>query len=235
LFPSNRPSIRDVSTVLLVLGIVGLVALHPAVVAAGTTSANPVGTRSTNATEVAPGNSITVSITVEVPESEDRMAIQESFEPDVSNVAIESVDAGNATVITTLANDGGVTTALADVPAGTEVTLTYVVRVPADVSTEPIRFTGQMIEDGNRTEIGGDDVVQVASGEPTDGGTTSGATPTATATPGGTSTTTATATATNSGDGSDGGDDSQSQPGFTILGTVVVFLAGIVYLVRRRE
>jgi len=193
----GRPSNRRFITTIALRGIViptaalhsrrGAVALAAVLLVVATPIAaatatdatrQPSATREIAPSSAAPGEGVTVEVTVEVPEDEDRMAVQESFDPALSNVTVQDVEFanGDGSVLLSAPNSDGLTVALGDVSAGTTVTVVYTAEVPTDVPADTVTFDGRVTEDGTDTPIGGDGSVTVEGGGVTT--TTTGSTTT---------------------------------------------------------
>lgn len=180
------------------LAAVLLVVAAPMAASAADATRQPSATRDVAPSSVAPGERVTVEVTVEVPEDEDRMAVQESFDPALSNVTVGDVEFanGDGSVVLAVPSSDGLTVALGEVEAGTTVTVTYAAEVPTDVAADAVTFDGRVSEDDTDTPIGGDGSVTVEGG----GTTTTTSTATDSTTTGSTTdSTTADSTTTGSG------------------------------------
>jgi uncharacterized protein YidB (DUF937 family) len=106
----------------------------------------PEVARSVGADAVAPGESVTVTLTAAFGESRERVSVADGYDGPVASARVDSVAVGGDEVEPRFAgvlNWGGIQVVFdRDVPANTEVRVTYTVTVEADAGGDTLRVPG---------------------------------------------------------------------------------------------
>jgi len=130
-------------------------------------AAEPIASadRTIDSTSVAPGETTTVTVRVQVEEDASRLSITESFSPAFASVSSPDIsfEGGSGSVTITSKTDSQAVAAVSDVTAGTTVVMTYDVTGDAPGTTHSISGT---VATGDRTEpVSGPGSIDVVEGD----------------------------------------------------------------------
>jgi surface glycoprotein (TIGR04207 family) len=152
--------------------LAALMVLSVVAVANPASAAVVTADRSLSSTSVAPGGSVTVTLTAEFDEDKSGVSILDGYSGPADSASIDSITVGGSEVSDPVFSDiggGSLTVAVEDVPANTEIQVTYTVQVSSDAAdSSSVSFTGSAdnpdVGAGGDTANFGTDFATVSTG-----------------------------------------------------------------------